>query len=96
MPSREPAAPLVHTRILQRVNAFRIRRSVDAPESGRVDAAGMNPKTSAQILIVLSIAYGVTIGILGALDSAAISIVAIVGALVLGGLWVVRGIVSRP
>jgi predicted membrane-bound mannosyltransferase len=56
----------------------------------------MNPKTSAQILIILSIAYGVTMGILGALDSSAISIVAIVGALVLGGLWVVRGIVSRP
>jgi hypothetical protein len=55
----------------------------------------MNPKTSAQILIVLSIAYGVTIGILGALDSAATTTIAIIGALVIGGLWVVRSVVAR-
>jgi hypothetical protein len=59
----------------------------------------MNPKTSAQVLIVLSIAYGVAIGILGALDSSAtatIAIIAIIGALVIGALWVVRSVVARP
>ena len=56
----------------------------------------MNPKTSARILAAASAAYGVTIGILGALDSAATAIVAVVGAIVLGGLWVIRGLfVSR-
>jgi predicted membrane-bound mannosyltransferase len=55
----------------------------------------MNSKTSAQILICLSIAYGVSIGILGALESTATAVVAIVGALVLGGLWVVRGVLSE-
>jgi hypothetical protein len=55
----------------------------------------MNPKTSAQILIVLSVAYGVTIGILGALGSPAITLVAIIGAMVLGLLWVVRSVIAR-
>jgi hypothetical protein len=52
----------------------------------------MNPKTSARALVALSVAYGITIGILGALDSGALVTVAIIGAMVLGGLWVVRGL----
>ncbi|HET9143333.1 hypothetical protein [Actinophytocola sp.] len=52
----------------------------------------MNPKTSARILIAASVAYGVAIGILGALESSATSVVAIIGALILGGLWVIRGL----
>jgi hypothetical protein len=55
----------------------------------------MDPKLSARLLIVLSICYGITVAILGALGSSAIGIVAVVGALVLGGLWVVRGLLSR-
>ncbi|WP_327000524.1 hypothetical protein OHA72_36065 [Dactylosporangium sp. NBC_01737] len=51
----------------------------------------MNPKTSARILVVLSILYGLLIGLLGALD-AAVAPAAIVGAVVLGGLWTLRGI----
>jgi len=47
------------------------------------------------MLVVLSICYGIVIAILGALDSPAIGIVAIVGALILGGLWAARGILSR-
>ncbi len=55
----------------------------------------MNPKTSAQILVVLSLAYGITIGILGALESSALTTVAIAGALVLGALWAIRGMIAR-
>jgi predicted membrane-bound mannosyltransferase len=55
----------------------------------------MNAKTSARILVTLSIAYGVVIGILGTLDSAALTTVAVVGALVLGGLWVIRGLYAN-
>jgi hypothetical protein len=55
----------------------------------------MDPKLSARILVALSIAYGVTIGILGMVDSGAITAVAVIGALVLGALWVVRGLVMR-
>jgi hypothetical protein len=56
------------------------------------DCEAMDPKTSARVLVALSIAYGITIGILGIVDSGAIAAVAIIGALVLGGLWVVRGL----
>ena len=55
----------------------------------------MDPKLSSRVLVALSIAYGVTVAILGALDSSAISVFAIVGALVLGGLWAVRGMLLR-
>jgi hypothetical protein len=52
----------------------------------------MSPKTSARILVALSIAYGVAIGILGTFNSSVITPVAVVGALVIGGLWVIRGV----
>ncbi|HEU4423657.1 MAG TPA: hypothetical protein VFR67_14080 [Pilimelia sp.] len=52
----------------------------------------MNPKLSFRLLVVLSICYGIAVAILGALGSAALTIVAVVGALVIGGLWAVRGV----
>ncbi len=51
----------------------------------------MTPKLTARILLVLTICYGITIGILGTLGSSAVSIVAVIGALVIGGLWAIRG-----
>jgi hypothetical protein len=55
----------------------------------------MTPKTSARILVVLSILYGLLVGLLGAFD-AAVGPAAIVGGVVLGGLWALRGIlISR-
>jgi hypothetical protein len=51
----------------------------------------MTPQTSSRLLVVLSICYGIAIGILGFLGSSAITIVAVIGALVIGGLWAVRG-----
>ena len=55
----------------------------------------MDAKRSAQILFVLSISFGGTLGILGAVGSSAVSIVAIVGGLVIGGLWAVRAVLTR-
>lgn len=52
----------------------------------------MDPKLSSRLLVALSVAYGITIGILATFDSPAMTTVAVVGALVLGGLWVVRGL----
>jgi hypothetical protein len=52
----------------------------------------MDQKTSARVLVALSIAYGITVGILGVFDSGAITAFAVIGALILGGLWVVRGL----
>lgn len=53
----------------------------------------MNRKRAAQILLILSIALGVTIALLGAFDSPAVATVAIIGALAIGGMWAVWGIV---
>jgi hypothetical protein len=52
----------------------------------------MDPKLSYRVLVALSVAYGITIGILATFGSPAMTTVAVVGALVLGGLWVVRGL----
>jgi hypothetical protein len=57
----------------------------------------MDPKLSSRALVALSVAYGIAIGILATFDSPAMTTVAVIGALVLGGLWVVRGLfVKRP
>jgi hypothetical protein len=56
---------------------------------------GMNAKTSAQILIILSVVFGLTIGLLGALESTATGIVAVIGGIALGALWVIRGVLTR-
>jgi predicted membrane-bound mannosyltransferase len=54
----------------------------------------MNLKLSARVLIVLSMCYGIVIAILGFLDSSAVTTVAVIGALVLGVLWAVRGVLA--
>jgi hypothetical protein len=55
----------------------------------------MNPRVSAIIIVLLSIAYGITVGILGALNSPATTTFAIIGAFVLAGLWVMRSLLNR-
>ena len=52
-------------------------------------------KISARVLIILSIVFGGTVGVLGVLRSPAVGIVAMIGGLVLGCLWVVRGLLAR-
>ena len=46
-------------------------------------------------MLVLTICYGITIAILGTLGSPALTIVAVIGALVIGGLWAIRGAFFR-
>jgi hypothetical protein len=53
--------------------------------------AGMTAQSTSRLLIVLSICYGIVIAILGAVGSPAIALVAMIGALIIGGLWAVRG-----
>jgi hypothetical protein len=53
--------------------------------------AGMNAILSWRPLVVLSIVYGVTLALLGAFDGP-VGPVAIVGALLIGLLWAVYGV----
>jgi len=46
---------------------------------------------SSRALFVLSLIYGGVIAVLAILGSSALTIVAVIGALVIGGLWAVRG-----
>ncbi|MCE7007920.1 hypothetical protein LWC34_34630 [Kibdelosporangium philippinense] len=55
----------------------------------------MNAKTSATILIILSIAFGGVIGILGTVGSDAVTTVAVIGGAILALLWVARGLLTR-
>ncbi|HEV2087462.1 MAG TPA: hypothetical protein VGR21_04025 [Cryptosporangiaceae bacterium] len=59
---------------------------------------GMSPKLSSQILVLLSIAYGVTVALLAVLGAGrAVGLFAFIGASVLGLLWVARSFfMKRP
>ncbi|MBL7258615.1 hypothetical protein [Paractinoplanes lichenicola] len=50
----------------------------------------MNGILSTRLLVLLSIAYGITVGLVSVLDGP-VSTVAIVGALLIGLLWTARG-----
>jgi hypothetical protein len=52
----------------------------------------MNTFFSSRVLIVLTLVYGITIAILGAVGASAVGLVAMIGALIVGGLWAVRGL----
>lgn len=52
----------------------------------------MNKKRIALILVLLSMAYGLTLALLGSSGSSAVGTVALVGGVVVGALWVVVGI----
>jgi hypothetical protein len=55
----------------------------------------MDQKTSGLVLVILSVAYGITVGILGYFGSSVLVSFTVIGALVLGGLWVVRGLLAN-
>lgn len=55
----------------------------------------MTPGLSSRIMIVLSMAYGITIGALAAADSGAASTFASIGGMMLGLLWVARWMVTK-
>jgi hypothetical protein len=53
----------------------------------------MTPQLSARILIIASIVYGLTVAAIAAFDGP-VTPFAIVGALIIGGLWAVRGVMG--
>jgi membrane associated rhomboid family serine protease len=55
----------------------------------------MTPQQTSRILVLLSIAFGGTIGILATLNSSAVGIVAAIGGIVLGLLWVTRSFFTK-
>jgi len=55
----------------------------------------VTPELSSRIMVLLSMAYGITIGALAMADSGAVSIVASIGAMMLGLLWVARWMVTK-
>jgi hypothetical protein len=55
----------------------------------------MNTKLASRLMFVLTICYGITIALLGTLGSSALTIVAVAGALVIGGLWAILGVFSN-
>jgi hypothetical protein len=55
----------------------------------------MTPQLSARLLIALSLCYGIAVAVLGMLHSPAIGAVAGIGALVIGGLWAIRGVFAN-
>jgi hypothetical protein len=53
----------------------------------------MSGQSATRLLVVLSIVYGVGIGLLASFGSPAMTSVAIIGAVVLGALWAIRGVI---
>ena len=66
------------------------------PEPDKPDARTMTKEFSARIMLVLSVLYGITCGLLGAFD-VAVGPFALVGGVVLGLLWIARALfIQRP
>ena len=55
----------------------------------------MDPRIANRVLIALSSCYGALIAILAILNSSAIAVIAVIGAVVLGLLWSIRGLFVR-
>ena len=55
----------------------------------------MNPRMSMNIMLALSVLYGAAVAIMAFVDTSALGTFTVVGAIVLGALWAVRGFVSR-
>jgi hypothetical protein len=52
----------------------------------------MDKKLASRLMFILTICYGITVAFLGFLGSSALTIVAVAGALVIGGLWAILGV----
>lgn len=55
----------------------------------------MNKRLSRNLMLVLTIAYGVVVAVLAALDSGALGAFAAAGGIAVGALWVAFGMRSR-
>jgi hypothetical protein len=63
------------------------------PDLVRADTIDrMNQRLAAQVLLVVSILYGITIAILAVTDASILSMFAFVGALAIGGAWAILGV----
>jgi len=51
---------------------------------------------SARILVLLSMAFGLTIAVLATTDSGGIALFAVIGGMVLGLLWTARSFFTKP
>lgn len=57
----------------------------------------MTPQSSSRILVLLSMAFGITVGALAIAGSGAVGTFAAIGGMVLGFLWVARSmLMKRP
>jgi len=55
----------------------------------------MNRQTTERIMVLLSMAFGITVAALAMLDSDGVGIFAVIGGMVLGFLWVTRAVLTR-
>lgn len=55
----------------------------------------MTPQTSSRIMVLLSMAYGLTIGVLAIVGAAGVGAFAAIGGMVLGLLWVARALFTK-
>ncbi len=55
----------------------------------------MTPQTTSRIMVLLSMAYGLSVGALAIADSGALSGFTIIGAMVLGFLWFARSLFMK-
>jgi hypothetical protein len=55
----------------------------------------MDPRIANRVLVALSSCYGALIAILAILNSSAVAVVAVIGGIVLGLLWSIRGLFVR-
>ena len=54
----------------------------------------MERKKINRVLVLLSIVYGIVVGLLGALESSALTVVAIIGGALLGISWAAAGFLA--
>ncbi|GLZ31727.1 hypothetical protein Lesp02_39150 [Lentzea sp. NBRC 105346] len=54
----------------------------------------MERKKINRVLVLLSVVYGIVVGVLGALESSALTVVAIVGGALLGVSWAAAGFLA--
>jgi membrane associated rhomboid family serine protease len=56
---------------------------------------GMSRQLSSRVLVLLSMAFGIAVAVLGMSDSGAVGGFAAIGGMVLGFLWVVRSFFAK-
>ncbi len=71
-------------------------QSFRAPRSTVRQAWSMTREMSARILVLLSMAFGLTIAVLAMTDSGGIGLFAVIGGVVLGLLWTARSFFTKP